>query len=50
MNDDEYARGEGWFEAVVGSGNVNVGIGRLLLVVVLFILVFGTGFWLFWPH
>lgn len=49
MNDDEIARGEGFFEIIVGNGNVNEGIGRLLLLVLAFIVVFGTGFWLFWP-
>ncbi len=50
MKDDEIARGEGSFETIVGKGNVNAGIGRLLLLVVAFIVIFGTGFWLIWPN
>lgn len=50
MNDDEYARGEGWFEILVGNGNVNEGIGRLLLLIICYIGILGTTFWLFWPE
>jgi hypothetical protein len=49
MTEDERARGEGFFEIIVGNGNVNAGIGRLLLLVIAFIVIFGTGFWYVWP-
>jgi hypothetical protein len=49
MYDDEIALCEGFFETIVGTGNVNAGISRLMLLVIAFIVIFGTGFWLLWP-
>lgn len=39
-----------WFDVIVGNGNVNVGIARLLLLVVVFIVVFGTIMWTVLPR
>lgn len=40
---------EDWFMKLVGQNGSNVGMGRFLAAVAVFILVFGTIMWAIWP-
>lgn len=35
-----------WYDAIVGNGNVNQGLARIVGFILLFILVFGVITWL----
>ena len=38
-----------WYDLIVGSGNVNEGLGRMVGSILAFIVVVGLIFWMIYP-
>jgi hypothetical protein len=39
-----------WYDLIVGGGNVNEGLGRMVGSILLFIVVVGLIFWMIYPN
>jgi hypothetical protein len=49
MDDDRSARGEGWWEVMVGDSGTNIGLVRMLILIFAFIVMLGITLWAIWP-
>ncbi|NLR98594.1 hypothetical protein HGP17_17385 [Rhizobium sp. P38BS-XIX] len=42
-------RNENWYELIVGNGNVNQGLARVMGFILAFVVVVGAIFWMIYP-